>query len=106
MNLTNLLNALQAQMVIYFGLIVNRISTLITRFNAHVFSVTNPHQVSKDQVGLSQVENYAPSTQDQAVAGLNNSSYLTPRRLEQYMEAKVYTPLTDLFEQATTDLNS
>lgn len=106
MNLTALLTALQQQMANYFGTILGRVSTVITRFNAHAIDYTNPHRVDKGDVGLSEVENLPPATKNQAEGGINNTSLMTPRRVDQYMEAKVYTPLAELFEQATNDLNS
>ena len=46
----------------------------------HVYDRENPHEVTKDQVGLDRVENYPPATEEQAVQGQNNASYMTPRK--------------------------
>lgn len=43
----------------------------------------NPHQVTKTQVGLNMVENYPIATQQQAIDGLSNDSYMTPLRVRQ-----------------------
>lgn len=49
----------------------------------HIDDTNNPHEVSKDQVGLGSVQNYAVATQSQAVAGDLNNRYMTPLRTAQ-----------------------
>lgn len=44
----------------------------------HLADHENPHQVTKAQVGLGQVENLPLATTDQAIAGTNNAAYMTP----------------------------
>ena len=43
----------------------------------------NPHGVTKGDVGLSLVQNYAMATQAQAQAGTNDESYMTPLRTKE-----------------------
>jgi hypothetical protein len=49
----------------------------------HIADKNNPHEVSKAQVGLSLVENYPVASFEQATAGTNNVSYMTPLRTQQ-----------------------
>ncbi len=47
---------------------------------AHLNNLNNPHQVTKTQVGLGNVENYPVATDAQAKAGTSNVTYMTPMR--------------------------
>lgn len=44
----------------------------------HTDDRSNPHGVTKAQVGLDKVQNYAIATNQQAVNGTDNASYMTP----------------------------
>jgi len=46
--------------------------------NSHVGNMNNPHQTTKAQVGLGNVQNFPVATAAQAQAGNDNASYLTP----------------------------
>lgn len=46
----------------------------------HINNKLNPHNVTKDQVGLFNVENYRIATEQEARAGLLNDRYMTPLR--------------------------
>ena len=54
---------------------------------AHVNNTNNPHETTKTQVGLGSVENYPIATQTQAQVGTNNTSYMTPLRVAQAIDA-------------------
>lgn len=56
---------------------------------SHVANRSNPHEVSKAQVGLGSVENYPIATQTQAQAGTNNTAYMTPLRVKEAITAQV-----------------
>ncbi|UQT03117.1 short tail fiber protein [Serratia phage vB_SmaS-Totoro] len=53
---------------------------LTDRTNKHIADKTNPHAVTKAQVGLSAVENYRPATQPEAEAGTAGEVIMTPLR--------------------------
>lgn len=55
-------------------------------FQAHSRNTDNPHEVTKAQVGLESVENFPPSTRAQALDGVHDESYMTPRRVRQSIE--------------------
>lgn len=44
----------------------------------HTNDFNNPHQVTKDQTGLGNVDNYITATLQMALAGTDNHSFLTP----------------------------
>lgn len=52
-------------------------------FTAHVNNYSNPHQVTKTQVGLGNVDNFPTATQQQAQAGADNATFMTPLRTAQ-----------------------
>lgn len=52
----------------------------VTSVNNHKNDRTNPHQVTKTQVGLGNVENYGIATQSEAEAAMINTKYMTPLR--------------------------
>ena len=60
----------------------------------HVSDTSNPHQVTKTQVGLGAVENYAPATQLEAETGTSNVTYMTPLRVSEAISALALLPLT------------
>ncbi|HAQ5735655.1 TPA: hypothetical protein IX030_001340 [Enterococcus faecium] len=49
----------------------------------HVNDQNNPHKVTKEQVGLDQVDNYATATQADAEIGIANNLFMTPLRVFQ-----------------------
>lgn len=72
-------------------------TTLTTKINTDVESVnnaltahkndkSNPHGVTKAQVGLGSVENYAIASEAEAKAGSVNNKYMTPGRVKNAIE--------------------
>lgn len=63
----------------------NRIADAITQkgggsIDDHINNFSNPHQVTKVQVGLGNLQNYAIATAQQAADASSNSLYMTPIR--------------------------
>lgn len=54
-----------------------------TAFNTHAANQMNPHNVTKDQVGLFNVQNYAVATAEEARTGTASDKYMTPQRTTQ-----------------------
>lgn len=72
----------------------NAISMLVgTAFNNHVANQLNPHNTTKAQVGLFNVENYLIATAEEARAGTANDRYMTPLRTTQLVTEFVTTTL-------------
>lgn len=51
--------------------------------SGHFSNTSNPHNVTKAQVGLSNVANFPVATLEQAVEGLAVDAYMTPRRVSE-----------------------
>ena len=74
------------------GILINgKIKTLIGNENmeAHITNKENPHNVTKDQVGLSVVANMGLANKETAETGTNNGAYMTPLRTSQAIDAQV-----------------
>ena len=63
-----------------------------TAFNSHVGNLNNPHQVTKAQVGLGNVENLALASNAQATAG-NGQAYMTASLTGAAITALALAPL-------------
>lgn len=71
--------------------IENRIGNVEDDLVAHKADKTNPHGVTKSQVGLGSVQNYGIATQAEAQAGTSNVKYMTPLRVNQALAGKHIT---------------
>jgi len=56
---------------------------------SHTGNTSNPHSVTKAQVGLGSVENYGLATQAEAQAGTVGTKYMTPLRTKEAIAALV-----------------
>lgn len=54
---------------------------------AHIADTANPHSVTKSQVGLGNVSNYADASQMEAEAGVATNKFMTPERVAQAIAA-------------------
>lgn len=70
------------------------ISTIDLEITSHESNKTNPHSVTKEQVGLSNVSNYGVATEAEAIAGTSNAKYMTPSLTKE--AAKSYVDKTDV----------
>lgn len=52
----------------------------------HKQDKNNPHEVTKSQIGLSNVQNYGIALESQAKAGVSNAVYMTPLRTKQAID--------------------
>jgi len=68
------------------GLIRTDVANLRTDFNAHATNVSNPHNTTKAQVGLGNVQNYGIAANADAVAGTSNALYMTPLRVKEAID--------------------
>lgn len=62
------------------------------KVNAHEAKKTNPHGVTKAQVGLGSVPNYGAASQADAEAGSSNALLMTPQRTKQAIDKFAQTP--------------
>lgn len=63
--------------------------------NTHINDQTNPHNVTKAQVGLGSVQNYDVATQVEAEAGTSNLKYMTPLRTSNAIAIQALVPLNN-----------
>ena len=56
---------------------------------AHITNKENPHEVTKEQVGLSAVQNLGVSSKKAAEVGISEGGYMTPLRTNQAIVAQV-----------------
>lgn len=63
------------------------ITSVTAALEAHKNNTSNPHSVTKSQVGLDSVENYGIATENEAKAGSVNNKYMTPQRTKQAIDA-------------------
>ncbi|GFO52879.1 hypothetical protein ikelab_21540 [Lactococcus garvieae] len=70
------------------------ISAIDLEITSHESNKTNPHSVTKEQVGLSNVANYGIATEAEATAGTSNAKYMTPSLTKK--AAKSYVDKTDV----------
>lgn len=66
----------------------------VAPLDTHKADYTNPHRVTKAQVGLGSVENLPLSTQTEAEEGTVLTSYMTPLRVSQAISEQAIKPLT------------
>ena len=78
------------------ALVKDAIDALVgSAYSAHASNVSNPHMVTKDQVGLGVVMNYGIATTVAAQSGTVNDAYMTPLRVKEAVAAQVGTAFTD-----------
>ena len=73
-------------------------------FNTHAGDKNNPHEVTKAQVGLSNVNDYATATTAEAKAGDSNSLYVTPAGVKAAIVDKAADNVTALAGTSTEKL--
>lgn len=77
----------------YIDLQDNALRALITandgQFSDHINNVSNPHQTTKAQVGLGNVDNFATASQAEAQAGTANNLFMTPLRVREAITNQV-----------------
>lgn len=90
-----------------------QVDTFISGVNeaitAHTANTSNPHNVTKTQVGLGSVQNYGIATQAVAETGTSSTTYMTPQRttqlLKKWITSNPATTATDGAMTATDKTN-
>jgi hypothetical protein len=84
--------------------LMNSIFTPI--FEAHTENINNPHQVTKAQIGLGNVENFRVATRSEAVAGQSVNTYMTPLTTKQFLDESIITVLDQRYMRAGTTIDT
>lgn len=87
-----------------FTFIPNTLRIIITRLNEHVLAKGNVHSLTPGDLGLGDVPNYAPSTTPQAQNAVNNTTVMTPKRVDDWAQVNVYGPIAKAFTDAANRL--
>lgn len=82
-----------------------KIDTLTQTLNTHVNNKNNPHSVTKAQVGLGSVDNYATANNTQAITGTATNLFMTPATTMAAINSKV-TPVSDSLNDHIADKNN
>ena len=77
----------------YFQLLDGKIAVVQDDLADHKTDYSNPHGVTKTQVGLSNVQNYAIASKAEAEAGSVNNRYMTPLRTKEAIDILAIVPL-------------
>lgn len=65
------------------------VGNLQSALDAHESNSANPHNVTKTQIGLGNVQDYGVASQAQAQAGAVNAAYMTPLRTKEYVDQRL-----------------
>lgn len=74
----------------------------------HIANKANPHDVTKGHVGLGSVQNFPMATLAQALDGIYDDAYMSPRRTRQAIEKFAYAYVVERLEEYYTkdEINS
>lgn len=86
------------------SVILTKLRAITDRVNKNETDIRELKDMTPDKIGLGQVRNYAPSTLSQAIAAINNTSNMTPRRTRDYAEANIFGPMGEAFRDAKNRL--
>lgn len=84
--------------------LVLQLEEILTGLNA-VSKVSDISTLNKDTIGLNYTPNWPGATKLKAVKGEDPNAFISPLRMDNYMDANLYEPLADLFNQATSALS-
>lgn len=71
-----------------------QVQAVVDSLAAHKADNQNPHQVTKEQIGLGNVLNYGIATQAEAETGAINTAFMTPLSVKQAITFQALNPLT------------
>lgn len=59
--------------------VTNKVTQVNSQLEEHVNNTNNPHEVTKNQVGLGNVDNYSTATTADAILGISSNNFMTPK---------------------------
>jgi hypothetical protein len=87
---------------------INRLAEIIQKNQGsvsvvnHIVDMNNPHNLTKEQIGLSQVANYPPATIAEAIEGVSGSTLVTPMGLAAAISNAINTKVVELLTKQGT----
>ena len=82
--------------------VTKKVAQVNSQLKERVNDTNNPHEVTKNQVGLGNVDNFSTATQTEAEKGEASNKFMTPQRTTQMITKRI---ATDAEVVAGTDLN-
>ncbi|BEG72400.1 minor tail protein [Pseudomonas phage vB_PaeM_PS119XW] len=82
------------------NIILNLLRSARDRMNAHILEKGNVHGLEPRDIGLGNVPDWLPAQQAQAKGGTNNSSFMTPKRVDNYAEENIFKAIEKVFNDA------
>lgn len=98
------LTQLKGAMTQYFAAVLDKFTTLRNRVNEHTAATGNVHEMEADDIGLGNVPNWLPATKTQALEGKSSNAFMSPKRVDQYVDENIYKTIGDAFSAAADDL--
>lgn len=88
----------------YFAVTLQKFTTIRDRLNTHTAATGNVHDLEPADIGLGNVPDWLPATLAQAKRGLSNNAFMTPKRVDDYVDENIYKVIGDAFADAADDL--
>lgn len=85
--------------------IANKLTKITERLNLYRDAIGELKNLQPKDIGLGDVPNYKPATKKQAEDAVNNTSLMTPKRVDNWAEANVYEPIGQAFKDAADRLS-
>lgn len=86
------------------SIVLNLLRSCRDRLNGHILAKGNVHELAPRDIGLGNVPDWLPAQQDQAKGGTNNSSFMTPKRVDNYAEENIFKAIEKAFNDAADRL--
>lgn len=85
--------------------LVLKLTRITERLNLYRDAIRDLKSLQAKDIGLGDVPNYKPATKKQAEDAVNNTSLMTPKRVDNWAEANVYEPIGQAFKDASDRLS-
>lgn len=94
------LDTLKIACISTFTMVSTKLNTIIQRLNQHTAATGNVHGLTKDDIDLELVPNFALATKQEAIGAVNNTTLMSPARTNEWAEENVYGPIAKAFGDA------
>lgn len=83
--------------------LTDNIAELDNDLTAHINDESNPHGVTKAQVGLGSVDNFPTASQSEAEMGTSSNRFMTPLRTKQAIDKRLQNDLTLRYNEGNVE---
>lgn len=88
----------------FHNTVLNLLRSCRDRLNGHILQKGNAHGMEPKDIGLGNVPDWQPSTLKQAQEGKNSTSFMSPRRVDNYAKENVFDAVEEVFNDAANRL--